>query len=107
MSDGPSNVPPHHEARAGVLGGKGSTLGEDGAGGGNGGRPSARWSIPAAPDPNSGTAVKMGRREAWARFLAYDVRTALPSMPLATPCSCGAGACAGSGFAHAADMCTA
>ena len=61
------------DARAGIPGGKGSTLGEDG---GHGGRPSTRWSIPAAPNPNSGTAVKMGRREAWARFLAYEVRGA-------------------------------
>ncbi len=36
-------------------------------------RPSARWSIPAAPNPCGGEAVKMGRHEAWARFLAYEV----------------------------------
>ncbi|EIE27268.1 hypothetical protein COCSUDRAFT_55287 [Coccomyxa subellipsoidea C-169] len=36
------------------------------------GRPSARWSIPAAPNPCGGEAVKMGRHEAWARFLAYE-----------------------------------
>ncbi|CAL8462927.1 g2461 [Coccomyxa elongata] len=35
-------------------------------------RPSARWSIPAAPNPCGGEAVKMGRHEAWARFLAYE-----------------------------------
>ncbi len=40
------------------------------------GRPSARWSIPAAPNPCGGEAVKMGRHEAWARFLAYEVRCA-------------------------------
>jgi hypothetical protein len=37
------------------------------------GRPGARWSIPAAPNPCGGEAVKMGRHEAWARFLAYEV----------------------------------
>ena len=73
MTDGPVDAPLRADARAGVKAG-GSTFGEDGAGGGGGGRPSARWSIPAAPGPGDGTAVKMGRREAWARFLAYEVR---------------------------------
>ena len=39
-------------------------------------RPSGRWSIPAAPNPCGGEAVKMGRHEAWARFLAYEVCSA-------------------------------
>jgi hypothetical protein len=63
---------PHAQA-GGLLGGKGS---DEGAG-----RPSARWSIPAAPNPTSGTAVKLGRREAWARFLAYEVLLNFPLFP--------------------------
>lgn len=37
------------------------------------------WHIPAGPRQETNRAAKMGRREAWARFLAYDVSPALLS----------------------------
>ena len=36
------------------------------------------WHIPAGPRQEGNVAAKMGRREAWARFLAYDVSTLPP-----------------------------
>ena len=72
---------PHAPTGAPELAGAGLLRGKGGSDDGGALRPSARWSIPAAPDPTSGTAVKMGRREAWARFLAYEART-IPSFPL-------------------------
>ncbi len=35
------------------------------------------WHIPVGPRQETTRAAKMGRREAWARFLAYDVSTPL------------------------------
>ena len=44
------------------------------------------WHIPAGPRQEGNVAAKMGRREAWARFLAYDV-SALPPLDFRHPAS--------------------